>query len=102
MSVSKCFRISRTIGQKNPARPVIQGFRGCCRCRHNLNAEAALPQSTQDIVFHSKIKCDDRNVCCRQRLCASSSPVTTEFVFWIPEERLTMRDLPDVIHTNDP
>ena len=90
---------------------MAEGFRGGCRGRHNLNPEAMLPQTPQDVVFHSEVVGHDRNVRRWQRFAllprVGLLVAHREFearallVLLVPAERFRVRDFFDVIHAHE-
>src|SRR5207245_9501684 len=65
--VTKRRRVARPIGEENSRGFVSESLSGRGGSRHNLGLEAMLAQTTQDVVFHPIIVCDDGDISRWQR-----------------------------------
>ena len=61
-------RITRAVRQKNTGGFIFQRFGRRCGCGHHLDFETLLTQAAQDVVFHSEVVGDDRNIGRRKRI----------------------------------
>src|SRR5207245_1155523 len=110
--VTKRRRVARPIGEENPRGFVSESLSGRGGSRHNLGLEAMLAQTTQDVVFHPIIVCDDRDISRRQRrgpfrTILSGDPMKQRearalLIVSIPEKWFLVRNLFYVIHAHQP